>query len=91
MENLTGPAWVDLTAAERIAAAEDLRAMVSRGQLSREAAMKILPRFARSQEARVVVAGLRTALAISLAVPPEQRPKYAEWVEKTFGVTAAAE
>ncbi len=79
-----------LTEPERLALAGDLEALTSTGDVQAADFMRILPRMIRDREPSVTSAVTAIALELALAAPDTVRAKYADWVQRATGLSAAA-
>jgi alanyl aminopeptidase len=78
-----------LTLAERIGLLGDLGALAGTGALPAGDALAALPRFSPAGEAHLAEAGVRLLASVRRQMlPPESRPAFARYIQRTFGPRA---
>ena len=80
--------WRSLEETERLALANDVLAMVRRGDVDVGAALDLVPRLLQEKPAAFVELALRITGRVQDFVPDAQRPAYEAWLRKTYGPLA---
>ncbi|HEY5920577.1 MAG TPA: M1 family aminopeptidase [Kofleriaceae bacterium] len=81
-------AWPHLTAAERRAVFEDVRAQVSQGKLPVSLLVSFVPKLVAAGDRFSIELAWSATAALNNAVTPDLAPKLAAWTRKQFGPLA---
>jgi cytosol alanyl aminopeptidase len=91
LESLVAAGGERLSLAERLSLIRDAEALIESGRLPVAEGLSLLPRLARDPDPRIVEGAVLLASTVRASFLSEaQRPRFARFVQKTFGKQAAA-